>query len=98
MRRSVGIAAAAAGRRFDEAIESVQSDDRREQRMATVRGDDGLPLRMLLAIDDKRRRAERGETVDGFENPPAGRVGRREGENRKPWPNDSRRPVEHFGG
>ena len=92
MRRSVGIAAAAARRRLGEAIESVQSDDRREQRMPTVRGDDGLPLRMLLAIDYKRRRAERGETVDGLEKPSAGRVGRRESENRKPWPNDPAGP------
>ena len=98
MGRPVGIAASPARRRFGEPVEGVQSDDRRQQRMPAVHGDDGLPTRVRLAIDDERRGAERGETVDGLEKPLPGGVRGREGENRKSRPNDPRRPVQHLGG
>src|SRR5271165_6804882 len=98
MRRLVGIAAAPARGRFGDLVEGVQSDDRREHGMPAVGGDYGLPARVRLAIDEERRRAERGETVDGLEEPLTGGVRGREGENRKSRPDDPRRPVQHLGG
>ena len=98
MRRLVGIAAAPARGRFGDAVERMERDDRRQQRMPAVKRDHGLPARVLLAIDDERRCAERGETVESVEKPLAGGVRGREGENRKSRLDDPRRPVQHFGG
>ncbi len=86
MRRLVGIAAAPPRRRFGEAVEGVQRDDRGQQRMAAVPRNDGRPARVRLHVDDERRGAERGETIDGFKEPLARGVGGREGEARRESP------------
>jgi hypothetical protein len=98
MGRLVGVAAAAARRLLGHAIESVKRDDRRQQGMAAVRCDQGRPALVRCDIDEERRRAEGGETVERVEEPRTRGVGGREGEDRKSWANDPRGAMQHFGG
>ena len=53
---------------------------------------------MRLDVDDERRRAERGETVDRIEEAFARGVGGRETQHRKPRPDDAGRSMQNFGG
>jgi DDE family transposase len=64
VRRPIGIAAAPTRNRLGDPVEGVKRGDRGQERMAAVKGDHRRPAFVRLAIDNERRRAKRGETVE----------------------------------
>ncbi len=98
VRRLVRVAAAPARSRFGDSVEGVQRHDRGQKRVAAVKRNECLPTPVGLGVDNKRRGAERGETLERIKEPRASRVRGREGENGKSRLDDPGRPMQHFGG